>query len=81
MSTVESGLRAHGPESDYEALMGEAADAITAQSEQIKAVLAMHVAEGNGCCISCWDFNEDKDVKFPCPTSIALGVDPQQKPW
>lgn len=38
----------------------------------LEAVEALHVAEGNGNCLACWDFNSDTDVKFPCPTVRAI---------
>ena len=38
----------------------------------LEAVEVLHVTEGNGNCIACWDFNSDTDVKFPCPTVRAI---------
>lgn len=38
----------------------------------LDAILALHVEEGNGNCVVCWDFNNDTDVKWPCPTVAAV---------
>jgi hypothetical protein len=47
-------------------------DTARKQQTAIDAVKALHVEEGNGNCVVCWDFNADADVKFPCPTIKAL---------
>lgn len=38
----------------------------------LKSVRILHVAEGNGNCVVCWDFNNDVSVKYPCPTVAAI---------
>ena len=46
------------------------------QQAALDAVRELHVAEGNGNCITCWDFNADSDVRWPCPTARALEANP-----
>lgn len=51
-----------------QALIALAPTLLQKMSTALRSVLHHHMPDGNGYCISCWDFNNDMDIKYPCPT-------------